>query len=80
MKKLCLILLLILFVGAGIVYAASVKTQGDAMNKKVLIAYFSWSGNTQSIAEKIHTQVGGDIFEITPVTPHPKTTTKALTG
>ena len=29
-------------------------------NKKILIAYFSWSGNTKAVAEEIHQQVGGD--------------------
>lgn len=32
--------------------------------KKVLIAYFSWSGNTKIIARQLHQLVGGDIFEI----------------
>lgn len=34
------------------------------MGKKILIAYFSWGGNAKSIAEKIHSQVGGDMFRI----------------
>lgn len=41
------------------------------MNKKILVAYFSWGGNTKSIAEKIHTLVGGDIFRIETATPYP---------
>ena len=45
-------------------------SQGGLMDKKVLVAYFSWSGNTKSIAEKIHKRVGGDIFSIEPVTPY----------
>ena len=40
-------------------------------SKKVLVAYYSWGGNTKSIAEKIHKKVGGDIFEIVPKTPYP---------
>ena len=35
-------------------------------NAKILIAYFSWSGNTQGIAEEIRKQTGADIFEIEP--------------
>lgn len=31
-----------------------------------LIVYFSWSGNTESVAKEIQTQTGADIFEITP--------------
>ena len=34
---------------------------------KMLIAYFSWSGNTQGIAEEIQRQTGADLFEIVPV-------------
>lgn len=38
---------------------------------RVLIAYFSWSGNTQRVAEQIQSIVGGDLFRIEPVTPYP---------
>lgn len=40
-------------------------------NKKVLVAYFSHSGNTQVIANEIHETVGGDIFQIKTVDPYP---------
>lgn len=30
----------------------------------VLIAYFSWSGNTKQLAEMIQEQMGGELFEI----------------
>lgn len=33
-------------------------------NKKILVAYYSYSGNTKAVAEAIHQKVGGDIFEI----------------
>lgn len=39
------------------------KTQLDTANQKILVAYFSFSGNTQMIANQIHENVGGDIFE-----------------
>ena len=32
--------------------------------KKVLVAYYSYSGSTKSIAEDIHNEIGGDMFEI----------------
>jgi flavodoxin len=40
-------------------------------SKKILIACYSWSGNTQKIAEQIQTISCGDIFEIVPVKPYP---------
>ena len=36
----------------------------------VLVAYFSWSGNTRGIANRLHRKVGGDLVEIEPVTPY----------
>lgn len=36
----------------------------------VLIAYFSWSGNTRGIAEEIQRQTGADLFEIQLVEPY----------
>lgn len=36
----------------------------------VLIAYFSWSGNTEQFAQMIQSETGGDLFEISPATPY----------
>ncbi|MCE5200925.1 MAG: flavodoxin [Synergistaceae bacterium] len=47
-----------------------VKTM-DTKGKKILVAYFSHSGNTKRAAEQIHRLVGGDIVEIKTVTPYP---------
>lgn len=41
------------------------------MDKKILVAYFSYSGNTKSIAEKIHEETGGDIFRIETAQSYP---------
>lgn len=38
----------------------------------ILIAYFSWSGNTREMASYIQEQTGGDLYEIQPVTPYPE--------
>lgn len=35
-----------------------------------LIAYFSWSGNTEQVAQIIHQETGGDLFEIAPAAPY----------
>ena len=35
-----------------------------------LIAYFSWSGNTEAVAQEIQAQTGADLFEIVPAEPY----------
>jgi formylglycine-generating enzyme required for sulfatase activity/flavodoxin len=37
---------------------------------RILIAYFSWSGNTRGIAQEIQRQTGADLFEICPKEPY----------
>ena len=44
------------------------STTGDSSS--VLIAYFSWSGNTEQVAQIIQQETGGDLFEIAPATPY----------
>jgi len=39
--------------------------------KNILIVYYSWSGNTRKVAEKIHEITGGTIFEISPLADYP---------
>lgn len=39
--------------------------------KKVLVAYFSWGGTTQRMAQQIQAVTGADMFRIEPVTPYP---------
>lgn len=48
---------------------AAPKTETKAEN--VLIAYYSWSGNTRFAAEQIQKLTGGTLFEIKPVKPYP---------
>jgi len=38
---------------------------------KVLVAYYSYSGNTRYAAEQIRKATGGDLFEIKPVKAYP---------
>ena len=40
--------------------------------KKILIAYFSASGTTKGVAEKISSAINGDLFEIEPVNKYTK--------
>ena len=35
-----------------------------------LIVYFSWSGNTEAVAQEIQNQTGADLFEIVPAEPY----------
>ena len=39
-------------------------------DSSVLVAYFSWSGNTKQLALEIQAQTGGDLFEIIPETSY----------
>jgi flavodoxin len=48
------------------------KNAPVAGGKKILIAFFSHSGNTREIAGQIHEITGGDTFEIKAVRPYPK--------
>jgi flavodoxin len=40
------------------------------MKNDILIAYYSWHGNTRKIAELIVRETGGTLFEIEPVQPY----------
>lgn len=54
---------------------SSSEASGDAStvsDGSVLVAYFSWSGNTQEMAAYIAEETGGDLLEIQPETPYPE--------
>lgn len=42
----------------------NVKAEENNMGSKVLIAFYSYSGNTKEVAEAIQKETGGDLFEI----------------
>lgn len=46
-------------------------SQNPQNDKKILVAYFTWSGNTKDMAQYIAEQTGGDLLEITPSEPYP---------
>lgn len=50
---------------------AADDTAAPAAGGNTLVAYFSWSGNTEEMASYIAEQVGGDLLEIQPETPYP---------
>lgn len=63
--KICITLFILSFMSIGM-YAQS--TSG----KKILVAFYSWGGNTRNMAEQIKAFTNGDIFEIVPVNAYPK--------
>lgn len=44
--------------------------QPDPTTGKVLVAYYSGSGNTERVAKTLADELNADLFEITPVTPY----------
>ena len=55
--------------GTGSVTSAGIEHM-ESTGGRVLIAFFSWGGNTKGIAEEIQAQTGADLFEITLVNPY----------
>ncbi len=47
------------------------QTAADRKDKKMLVVYFSHSGNTRVVAEQIARATGADVFEIVPEKPYP---------
>lgn len=45
--------------------------KGIEVAERILIAYFTHSGNTRKIARLIHDEVGGSVYEIEPQVPYP---------
>ena len=52
-------------------FSMKVEAQKTSNGKKVLVAYFSRSGNPKAIANHIKELTGGDLFEIQTAKPHP---------
>lgn len=68
MKKILFIVLGILIVSAGVVFAFNNTKVNDntPANKNVLVAYFSATGTTKRVAQNLAKAVGGDLYEIKP--------------
>lgn len=56
--------------GSGNIAATGAQQIKTAEGGNILIAYFSWGGNTKGVAEEIQRQTGADLFEITMVHPY----------
>jgi len=63
MKKFAALIVELLFVFCGLGIA-------DATENKILVAYFSWSGNTRAVAENVASALGAELFEIKTATPY----------
>ena len=69
MSKLLIIGTAVAVILAGLAYKAFAQNKveeklSDTQNAKILIAYYSYSGNTKEVAEAIQKETGGDLFEI----------------
>lgn len=50
--------------------SSSSEAEETTEQGKTLVAYFSWSGNTQQMAEVIAQETGADLFEINTAVPY----------
>lgn len=53
--------------------SVSAQTEGQMVSaaKKILVVYYSYSGNTREVAKEIQKQTGADLFEIETETAYP---------
>lgn len=81
------VFLLMLVLAAGIVFTGCGTSQSAASQeevsreivegrqmqagKKILVVYFSWSGNSAEMAKYIQEQTGGDLLALQPLQPYP---------
>ena len=60
------------FFGAAVVRRRRLRRKKfKPVPEKILVAYYSWGGNTRFAAEKIREITGGTLFEIRPVKAYP---------
>ena len=66
-KLITLLAVLLCWAGAD----AQTASENARPAKKILVAYFSWGGNTQKVAGHIASLTGGTLFRIEPEKPYP---------
>jgi len=54
-----------------IFFCMEAYVEAQNQSQKILVAYFSWSGNAKALAGQIAQATGGDLFEIKTVKPYP---------
>jgi flavodoxin len=70
-QALYVLAIIIVIVGIFFVLRPRVAVSNDAPNdNKILVAYFSATGNTKSVASTLATAIGADLFEIVPEQPY----------
>ena len=65
MKKILSVLMLVCAI-----FTNAKAEETNMINDKILVAYFSATGNTKSVADKLATAIGADLFEIVPEQPY----------
>ena len=72
MKWFLMLMLSLGMVAAPALVAGGVRTaEASAAEHKILVAYFSWGGTTERIAQRIRQETGGTLFRIEPSKPYP---------
>ncbi|MFC1589882.1 flavodoxin [Candidatus Omnitrophota bacterium] len=79
MKKIILVFLVVFLICVAMALKSIAQDKSeDSSSSKALIAYFSYTGNTQNIANQISKLVGGDIFRIEPAKDYPQNIQEVL--
>jgi flavodoxin len=61
----------LILLSLAVVLMSGVQLHAQSSGKKILVAYFSHSGNTRAVAYDICKKVDGEFFEIQTVKPYP---------
>lgn len=71
MKKISIVIMALLATLGLTACGQKNESAQSLQGKKILVAYFSWSGNTKAAAEHIIDKTGADAFVIERVEPYP---------
>lgn len=63
--------ILTIVLSIALLHGFTLSAQNALNAKKILVVYFSHSGNTKVIAQQIQKATGADIFEIKPINDYP---------
>lgn len=73
--KIKLLYILLSVIGLGSCGSSPAKASNqaagaDTLPEKALVVYFSWGGNTRTVANQIGEITGAEVFELLPATPY----------